>query len=78
MNVYKDAHMKMFTSYMVWKNILEKEFVSGITHFPVLVKNILNFLWQAKHSSVQNIPTGKFQKECKQLVTVNVIFQTVL
>ena len=49
MRVYKDAHMKMFSPYVLWKNILEKDFAGGITHFPVLVKNILNVLWHAKN-----------------------------
>ena len=39
---------KKFSPYILWKNILEKEFARGITHFPVLVKNILNVLWYAK------------------------------
>ena len=60
MKEYKDAHMKRFSYYIVWKNILEKEFARGITHFPVLIKNILNVLWHAKNSSIQNIPSGKF------------------
>ena len=63
MKVYKDAHMKIF-SYVISKNILEKEFTRGITHFPVLAKNInLNVPWHTKNSSIQNIPSGRFQKK---------------
>ena len=42
--------MKLFTLYIVSKNILEKEFAKGITHFVVFFlfvfffKNILNVL----------------------------------
>ena len=60
MKVYKDARMKIFSPYIISKNILEKEFTSGITHFPVLVKNILNVPWHTKNSLIQNIPSGKF------------------
>ena len=60
MKVYKDAHMKMFSPYILWKDILEKEFARGITHFLVLVKNILNVLWHTKNRSIQNITSGKF------------------
>ena len=42
MKVYKDAHIELFSPYLISKNILEKEFTRGITHFPVLVKNIRN------------------------------------
>ena len=48
MKVYKDAHTKIFILYIVSKNSLEKEFARGITHFLVLVKNILSVLWHAK------------------------------
>ena len=44
MKVYKVTHMKIFSPYIISKNILEKEFTRGITYFPVLVKNILNVL----------------------------------
>ena len=56
MKVYKDAYMKMFSPYILWKNILEKEFARDITHFIVLVKNSLNVLWHAKDSSLQKVP----------------------
>ena len=49
MKEYRDAHMKMFSPN---ERILEKEFARGITHFPVLVKNILNVIWHTKNSSV--------------------------
>ena len=39
MKVYKDVPI-----YIMKKNILEKEFARGITHFLALVKNILNIL----------------------------------
>ena len=42
MKVYKDAHINIFSPYIVSKNILEKEFTRGITHFPGSVKNVLN------------------------------------
>ena len=35
MKEYKDTHMKIFSLYTATKNIQEKEFASGITHFPV-------------------------------------------
>ena len=47
MKVYKDAHMKIFSPCIISKTILEKDFTRGITHFPVLVKNILNVLGHA-------------------------------
>ena len=50
MKEHKDAHMKIIFPYIISKNILEKEFTRGITHFPDLVKNILNVLWHAKNS----------------------------
>ena len=53
MKVYKNAHMKIFSPCIISKTILEKEFTRGITHFPVLVKNILNVL-HIKNNSVQN------------------------
>ena len=68
----------MFSPYILWKNILEKEFARGTTHFLVLVKNILNVLWHTKNSSTQNFPSRKFWKEYKQLVIVNMIFLKVL
>ena len=72
MKVHKDAHMKIFSPYIISKNILEKEFARGITHFPVLVKNILNVLWHTKNSLIYNIPSGKFLKQHKHLVFVNI------
>ena len=54
MKVYKDDHMKIFSPYTISKDLLEKDFTRGITHFPVLVKNILNILWHARNNSVQN------------------------
>ena len=44
MKVYKDAHSQIFSPYIISKKILEKELTRVITHFPVLVKNILNIL----------------------------------
>ena len=44
MKVYKDAHIKIFSAYIISKNILENELTRGITHFLVLVKNVLNIL----------------------------------
>ena len=52
MKVYKDAHLKIISPYILWKNIPEEEFGRGITHFPVLVKTILNGLWHAKNSLI--------------------------
>ena len=63
MKVYKDGHMKIFSPYIyvkkifssyISKNILDKELTRDITHFPVLVKNILNILRHTKNNSVQN------------------------
>ena len=74
MKEYKDAHMKRFSYYKVWKNILEREFATfarGITHFPVLIKNILNVIWHAKNSSIQNIPSGKFKNKHKHKTNIN-------
>ena len=67
MKVYKDAHTEIFSPYIISKNILEKEFTRGITHFPVLVKNILNVLRHTKNNSFQN-------QEHKQYVIVNMFF----
>ena len=44
MKVYKDAHMKIFSPYIISKNILDKEFTAGIYHFPGSVKKLLNIL----------------------------------
>ena len=44
MKVYKDAHMKIFSPYIISKNILEKEFTTGISDFSGSVKKLLNFL----------------------------------
>ena len=41
MKVYKDVHMKIFPPYIISKNILEKEFTTGISYFPVSVKKFL-------------------------------------
>ena len=71
MKEYKDAHMKRFSYSKVWKIILEKEFAGGITHFPILFKNILNVLWHAKNSSIQNILSGKFKNKHKHNVNIN-------
>ena len=47
MKVYKDAHIKIFSPYIISKNILEKEFTKGISYFPVSVKKLLNIPWHA-------------------------------
>ena len=70
MKVYKDAYMKIFSPYIISKNILEKEFTRGITHFPVLFKNILDILRHAKNNLVQN----QEHKQDKQHVIVNIFF----
>ena len=44
MEVFKDAHMKIFSPYIISKSILEKEFTTGIPYFPDLVKKVLNIL----------------------------------
>ena len=67
MKIYKDAHMKIFSSYIIQKNILEKELIRCITHFLVLVNNVLNILWHTKNNSVQN-------QEHKEHVIVNMLF----
>ena len=63
--------MKIFPSYIISKNILEKEFTTGISYFPVSVKELLNILWHAKNNSVQN-------QGYKQHVIVNMLFQKVI
>ena len=40
--------MKIFSPYIVPKNIPEKEYARDISHFLVLVKNILNVLYHTK------------------------------
>ena len=71
MKVYKDAHMKIFSPFIMSKNILEKGLTRGITHFPGSVKKVINILWHAKSNSVQN-------QEHKQHVIVNMLFQKVI
>ena len=71
MKVYKEAYMKIFSPYIISKNILEKEFITGISHFPGSVKKLLNILWHAKNNSVQN-------QGHKQHVIVNMLFQKVI
>ena len=44
MKVYKDAHMKLFSSDIISKNVSEKEFTTGISYFPVSIKKLLNVL----------------------------------
>ena len=45
MKVYKDAQMKIFSPYIISKNILEKEFTTGISYFPdQSVKKVQNIL----------------------------------
>ena len=48
MKVYKDAQMKIFSPYIISKNVLEKEFTTGISYFPVSIKviygNIVNMM----------------------------------
>ena len=41
MKVYKDGQMKIFSPYIISKNVLEKEFTKSIPH--------LNILWHAKN-----------------------------
>ena len=71
MKVYKDAHMKIFSPYIISKNVLEKEFTTGISYFLGLIKKLLNILWYAKNNSVQN-------QGHKQHVIVNMLFQKVI
>ena len=63
--------MKIFSPYIISKNVLEKEFTTGISYFPVSVKKLLNILWHAKNNSVQN-------QGHKQHVIVNMLFQKVI
>ena len=58
-------------NYIISKNILEKEFTTGISYFPVSVKKLLNIPWHAKNNSVQN-------QGHKQHVIVNMLFQKVI
>ena len=71
MKVYKDGRMEIFSPCIISKNILEKEFTRGITHFPVLVKKIINVLWHTKNNLVQN-------QEHKQHAIVNIFFSRKL
>ena len=71
MKVYKDAHMNIFSPYIISKNVLEKEFTTSISYFPESVKKLLNILWHAKNNSVQN-------QGHKQHVIVNMLFQKVI
>ena len=71
MKVHKDAHMKIFSPNIISKNVLEKEFTTGISYFPVSVKKLLNILWHAKNNSDQ------YQGH-KQHVIVNMLFQKVI
>ena len=43
--------MKIFSPHIVSKNILEKEFARGITHFLVLIKHflVLKQVWAKKN-----------------------------
>ena len=76
MNLYKDAHKKMFSSYILWKNILEKAFAGGITHFLVLVKNILNVLSHTKIVQSRIFLLESSKKNNNFLLSI--IFQKVL
>ena len=71
MKVHKDAHMQIFPLYIISKNVLEKEFTTGISYFPVSIKKLLNILWHAKNNSVQN-------QGHKQHVIVNMLYQKVI
>ena len=52
MKEYRDAHMKIFSPYIISKHILKKESTRDITYSPVFVKKILNVLWYAKNSLI--------------------------
>ena len=71
MKVYKDAQMKIFSPYIISKNVLEKEFTTSISYFPVPIKKLLNLPWHAKNNSVQN--QGR-----NHHVIVNMLFQKVI
>ena len=71
MKIYKDAHTKIFSPYIISKNVLEKEFTTSIPYFPGSVKKVLNFLWHAKNNPVQT-------QGHKQHVIVNMLFQKVI
>ena len=71
MQVYKDAHMKIFSPYIISKNVLEKEFATDISYFLGSVKKLLNILCYAKNYSVQ-------KQRHKQHVIVNMLFQKVI
>ena len=60
--------MKIFSPYMIWKNILEKEFTTGISHSPAPVKKPPNTPRHVKNNSVQN-------QGHKQHATANTSFQ---
>ena len=68
MKVYKDAHMKIFSPYIISKNVLEKEFATDISYFLGSIKKLL---WYAKNNSVQT-------QGHKQHVIVNMVFQKVV
>ena len=55
MKVYKDAHMKIFSPYIISKHILKKKKITVLEAsliFQYLIKKILNLLWHAKNSLI--------------------------
>ena len=93
MKVYKDAHMKIFSPYIISKNVLEKEFTTGISYFPdpyIISKNVLEKEFTTGISyfpdPVKKLPnflwhakTNSVQNQGhKQHVIVNMLFQKVI
>ena len=56
MKVYKDAHMKIFSPYIISKHILKKKkkkkntVLEASLIFQYLIKKLLNVLWHAKNT----------------------------
>ena len=71
MKVYKDTQMKIFSPYIISKNLLEKEFTTGISYLRVSIKKLLNILRHTRTNSVQN-------QGHKQHVIVNMLFKKVI
>ena len=76
MKVYKDAHMKI-SPYIISKHILKKNTVlEASLIFQYLSRKFKCSVTCQKQLNLE-YSIWKFQKEYKQLVTVNMIFQKV-